>query len=98
MTNMATLKKGGSKHPKHIPHDPRDHDTVGYRIRERRIEMGLTQLELDVRTGKRISSTATIEWRNSQRVFPDTAQRYAKALGLRWEWLLTGEGERLNRE
>jgi len=76
-------------------HDLRDHNTVGHRLRQRRLELEMTAFEVDDRSGKPRGSVSTIEWRNCKMVQLHTAKRLAAALKLNFIWLLTGEGDRL---
>ena len=65
----------------------------GERLRQARLQRGLTQEELARRASVSIVTVAKLERSEHRRPTVDTAVKLAKALGVDPAWLLFGEGE-----
>lgn len=80
---------------------PRGHNPfsgLGHRVRQRRRELGITQLALAERSGVAGPTISRIECGKRDDLAAFTAVMLARGLGCSTEWLITGEelGERLS--
>lgn len=65
--------------------------TVGERIRQRRIELGLTQMELSLRMGYTSKAAICKVEKNGNNITTDRISKFAKALGVTESYLMGWE-------
>lgn len=67
--------------------------SLGARLRSVRELAGLSARELDRLAGQAEGHATVIELRESTAVRTDTADRYARVLGVSLDWLVSGSGD-----
>lgn len=72
--------------------------TIGLRIKQLRESKGMDQMDLAVEIGIEPASLSQIETGSTKMPRPTTLMKLAEVLETNQRWLLTGEGNQLNRD
>lgn len=72
--------------------------TVGQRIREKRLEQGLTQTELALKMGYNGKTAVCMAERGGDNITTTKVEKFAKALGVSTKYLLFGDDDNIGHK